>query len=66
MGMAKAVFSFRDDVVIVTGAASGIGRATATAFAKAGAQVALLDVTARDSPKPPAKPAPARCRSVAT
>jgi len=41
--MAKASFSFRNDVVIVTGAASGIGRATATAFANAGAQVALLD-----------------------
>ena len=41
--MAQARFSFRDDVVIVTGAASGIGKATATAFAKAGAQVALVD-----------------------
>ena len=34
----------RGKSVIVTGAASGIGRATAIAFAKAGAQVALVDV----------------------
>ena len=29
---------------VVTGAASGIGRATAVAFAEAGANVALLDI----------------------
>jgi len=34
--------SFRDRVVMVTGASSGIGRATALAFGSAGAQVALL------------------------
>lgn len=41
--MANVNFSFPDRVVLVTGAASGIGRATATAFARAGAQLALLD-----------------------
>jgi NAD(P)-dependent dehydrogenase (short-subunit alcohol dehydrogenase family) len=34
--------TFRDEVVLVTGASSGIGRATALAFAAAGARVALL------------------------
>jgi NAD(P)-dependent dehydrogenase (short-subunit alcohol dehydrogenase family) len=34
--------SFRGQVVVVTGASSGIGRATALAFAAAGARVALL------------------------
>src|SRR5215470_2771474 len=33
---------FRDSVVLVTGASSGIGRATALAFAAAGAKVALV------------------------
>lgn len=35
--------SFENKVALVTGAASGIGLATATAFAKAGASVALAD-----------------------
>jgi NAD(P)-dependent dehydrogenase (short-subunit alcohol dehydrogenase family) len=34
--------SFRDRAVLVTGASSGIGRATAVAFAAAGARVALV------------------------
>ena len=34
----------KDNVVIVTGAASGIGRATALAFARVGARLALADV----------------------
>ena len=34
--------SFRDQVVVVTGASSGIGRETALAFGRAGARVALL------------------------
>lgn len=37
-------FSFENKVALVTGAASGIGLATAKAFAQAGASVALVDV----------------------
>lgn len=37
-------FSFENQVALVTGAASGIGWATANAFAQAGAAVALVDV----------------------
>jgi NAD(P)-dependent dehydrogenase (short-subunit alcohol dehydrogenase family) len=37
-------FSFENKVALVTGAASGIGLATAKAFAQAGASVALADV----------------------
>lgn len=35
---------FTDSVVLITGAANGIGRATARAFAEAGASVTLTDV----------------------
>jgi NAD(P)-dependent dehydrogenase (short-subunit alcohol dehydrogenase family) len=38
--------SFRDRVVVITGAASGIGRALACAFAKEGSRLALADVDA--------------------
>ncbi len=37
---------FTDKVVFVTGAASGIGRAAAIAFAAEGARVAILDRSA--------------------
>ena len=37
--------SFENKVALVTGAASGIGLATARAFAEAGAAVALADVS---------------------
>jgi NAD(P)-dependent dehydrogenase (short-subunit alcohol dehydrogenase family) len=39
----RAVFDFTDRVVIVTGAARGVGRATAHAFAEAGARVVAAD-----------------------
>ena len=39
-------FEIADKVVIVTGAASGIGCATARAFLEAGARVALIDIDA--------------------
>ena len=36
---------FKDKVALVTGAGSGMGRATAKAFAKAGAKVAVADIS---------------------
>ncbi len=42
-----AASAFQGKVAFVTGAASGIGRATATAFAAAGARVALVDLDDR-------------------
>jgi 3-oxoacyl-[acyl-carrier protein] reductase len=42
-------FQFEGKVSIVTGAGSGIGRATSIAFAKAGAKVALVDISERDA-----------------
>lgn len=40
--------TFKGKVALVTGAASGIGKATAIAFAQAGARVALLDVDSEE------------------
>ena len=41
--------SFKGKVAFVTGAASGIGRATAIAFARVGADVVVADVAERDN-----------------
>ena len=42
----SARFRFEDRVVVVTGAATGIGEATAVAFGAAGAEVYLVDIDA--------------------
>jgi NAD(P)-dependent dehydrogenase (short-subunit alcohol dehydrogenase family) len=42
----SARFQFEDRVVVVTGAATGIGEATAVAFGAAGAEVYLVDIDA--------------------
>jgi NAD(P)-dependent dehydrogenase (short-subunit alcohol dehydrogenase family) len=42
----SASFGFEDRVVVVTGAATGIGEATAVAFGEAGATVYLVDIDA--------------------
>lgn len=38
------VLNFKDNLIVVTGAARGIGEAVAYEFAKAGARIILLDV----------------------
>jgi len=47
--MGTPTYDFTDETVVVTGASSGIGRATTLAFADAGATVLNADV--RESPK---------------
>ncbi|MBJ8344779.1 SDR family oxidoreductase [Antrihabitans sp. YC2-6] len=42
--MGRARMPFDDQLLVITGAGSGIGRATALAFARAGAEVVLSDV----------------------
>ena len=44
MALSKLSRSIKDSVAVVTGAASGMGRATAHLFGDEGARVALLDV----------------------
>jgi len=41
--MGFTTYNFKGDVVVITGAASGIGKGTALEFAKAGADLALCD-----------------------
>ncbi|MGK5555968.1 SDR family NAD(P)-dependent oxidoreductase [Actinomadura kijaniata] len=41
----SVTYDFAGKTTFVTGAASGLGRATAVAFARAGVQVALVDLS---------------------
>ena len=50
-----ALGSFRDRVVVVTGASSGIGRETALLFARLGARVALWRAAASSSTRSPTR-----------
>lgn len=41
--MSNITWNFKDSVVVITGASTGIGRGTALAFAQAGASMAVCD-----------------------
>lgn len=49
--MGKTKFDFSDKVAVVTGAAKGLGRAAAAAFAEAGARVYILDIDKENGAK---------------
>jgi 3(or 17)beta-hydroxysteroid dehydrogenase len=49
-----------DKVAIISGAASGMGTATARMFAREGAKVVIADVLAWFSPRSPARSTPHR------
>lgn len=49
--MGKVKFDFTGEVAVITGAATGIGRCVAEEFAKAGADVAILDMNEEEGLK---------------
>ncbi|MBQ1334799.1 MAG: SDR family oxidoreductase [Clostridia bacterium] len=57
--MGSVAFDFSKDVVVITGAASGIGRGTALQFAKAGASLAICDMNLEEAEK-----TAAQCREI--
>lgn len=44
LGLQPTVRDYKDNVVLITGSANGLGREIALAFARAGASLALLDI----------------------